>query len=84
MPDKDGMTNDELWKHLWTMGKRGMEASRRERSKLLDQAERTTAVRQKSLILPVSKHLTRKKPQRERGHTYSQRLVAPCEPRPES
>ncbi len=70
MSNDDEMTIDERYKYLRKMQKRYSEASRKERSKLLDEMQTITKLRRKSLVRLINSDLTRRKRTKQRGRTY--------------
>ncbi len=70
MSTDDKMTIDERRKYLRRMKKRYVEASRSERSKLLDDMVQMTELDRKTLIRLMKSDLARKPRQRQRGNSY--------------
>jgi hypothetical protein len=70
MSTNDKMTINERRKYLLVMQKRYEKASKKERSKLLDEMQKITGQHRKSLIRSMRGNLARKPRQRQRGRTY--------------
>lgn len=70
MSTDDKMTIDERRKYLRRMKKRYVEASRAERSKLLDEMEQVTELNRKTLIRLMKGNLERRPRCRQRGKAY--------------
>jgi hypothetical protein len=70
MPEPEPMTLSERRKYLRLLQPRYQSASRRERSRLLDEAERVTGRHRKSLIRLLRGTLERKRRSRQRGPAY--------------
>jgi hypothetical protein len=70
MSNDDEMTIDERYKYLRKMQKRYREATRKERSKLLDEMQTITKLHRKSLLRSINGKLSRKKRTRQRDRTY--------------
>ena len=70
MPDELKMTVDERRKVLMIMQEEYLQAERKRRSELLDQAEQLTGQHRKSLIRLLNGDLKRKPRRRQRGTTY--------------
>ena len=70
MADAERMTLTERLKYLRLIQPRYRQAGRRQRSDMLDEAERVTHRHRKSLIRRLNGRLTRKPRSRQRGHTY--------------
>ncbi len=70
MSTDDKMTIDERRKYLRRMKKRYVHASRKERSRLLDEMEAVTELHRKSLIRLMNSDLERKPRRKQRGRTY--------------
>jgi len=70
MPKPEPMTLPERRKYLCLLQERYRSSSRRERSRLLDEAERVTQRHRKSLIRLLRGPLERKPRSRQRGRTY--------------
>ncbi len=70
MPADDKMTLDERRKYLLRMRLRYVQASRPERSRLLDEMEIVTELHRKSLLRLMAEEPVRKPRQQQRGRTY--------------
>ena len=70
MPEDDQMTLPERLKYLRLIQPHYRQVGRRERSALLDEAERVTRRHRKSLIRRLNGDLTRKPRSRHRGRSY--------------
>lgn len=70
MNGDERMSIDERWKYLRLMQKRYLEADRRGKSQLLDEAEAVTSMQRKSLIRRLNSPLKRKRREQQRGRTY--------------
>jgi hypothetical protein len=70
MSTDDEMTINERWKYLRLMQPRYLRASRRERSKLLDEMQAVTKKDRKTLIRRMRSDLERKPRKKQRGKTY--------------
>ena len=70
MGEPEPMTLSERRKYLRLLQPSYRSASRRERSKLLDEAQRVTRQHRKSLIRLLRSNLERKPRSRQRGRSY--------------
>jgi hypothetical protein len=70
MSEKDEMTIDERRKYLHKMWRLYRNASKQEKSKMLDDMEHVTGMNRKSIIRILNGRLSRKKRTNERGPTY--------------
>ena len=70
MPIEDKMTIDERRKYLHMMRKRYVDATRKERSQLLDEMQAVTAMHRKALIRLMKGPLARKARVKQRGVSY--------------
>ena len=76
MPNETTMTIDERRKYLLIMRQRYVLAERPERSQLLDEMTRVTALHRKSLLRLLAGELTRQPRSHERTRTYQAPVVA--------
>jgi len=74
MSADEKMTVDERRKYLRRMQQRYLEASRKERSRMLDDMEQVLGMHRKSLIRLLGSDLARKPRTRQRGRTYGVEL----------
>jgi len=72
MDPEEPMNIDERRKYLYKMQKRYWQATRTERSRLLDETQQVTGLHRKSLIRLLRGNLRRKRRSRQRGPTYTQ------------
>ena len=70
MSEQDEMTIDEKRKYLHKMWGRYRDATKKEKSQMLDDIEHVTGLNRKSIIRILNGRLSRKKRSRERGPTY--------------
>ena len=74
MAETDPMTIDERRKYIHKIWGRYRDASKREKSMLLDEAEKITHLHRKSILRLLNGRLSRKKRGKERGKTYGTRV----------
>ena len=70
MTTEEKMMVKDRFKYLRRMKSRYVQASRQERSRLLDEMEAVTGLHRKSLIRLMNSSLERKPRRRQRGRTY--------------
>lgn len=75
MSEQDEMTIDERRKYLHKMWGRYRDASKHEKSQMLDDIEHVTGMHRKSIIRILNGRLSRKKRARERGPTYGSSVM---------
>jgi len=76
MSEKDEMTINERRKYLHKMWKLYRGATKKEKSKMLDDMEHVTGMNRKSIIRILNGRLSRKKRTNERGPTYGGDVIA--------
>ena len=76
MTTEDRMTIDERYKYLRKMKTRYVNASRKERGRLLDEMQAVTGLHRKSLTRLLQSNLERKPRTQQRGRTYDAEVIA--------
>ncbi len=77
MSVEEKMSIDERYKYLRKMQKRYRQASRKEKSRLLDEMMAVTEMHRKSLVRLLRGSLSRQPRWRQRGKTYPAELDVP-------